>query len=84
MLSEYDRQMAADIDDIGVPDGEGESFDEAAARLRGEQMATVYLIDTGEETHVWPGGYPTGAEANEDWTVMIAWWHIDTARRRIA
>jgi len=84
MASEFDREMLGDIDDIGVPNGEGESFGEAAARLRGEQVATVYLIDTGEETHVWPGGYPTGAEANEGWTVLTAWWSVDTVRRRIA
>lgn len=72
------------IGDPGVADGEGESWDDAAARLRGQQLATVYLIDTGEETHVWPGGYPTGAESKDGWTVTIAWWHVSTARRRSA
>ncbi|RLM39293.1 hypothetical protein [Haloarcula sp. Atlit-120R] len=74
-----------DVDgEVGAPAGDGEPVGEATARLRSEHVATVYLIDTGEATHVWPGGYPTGAEANDDWTVMTAWWHVDTVRRRIA
>jgi len=73
-----------DVDDPGVPDDEGESWGDAAARLRGDDVATVYLIDTGDGETVWAQGYPTGAEARDDWTVTIAWWHVSTARRRSA
>ncbi|KZX49324.1 hypothetical protein [Haloarcula sp. K1] len=74
-----------DVDgEVVVRNADGEAIEKAAARVRGEHVATVYLIDTGEATHVWPGGYPTGAEANDDWTVMTAWWHVDTVRRQIA
>ncbi|GGK74283.1 hypothetical protein [Haloarcula sebkhae] len=74
-----------DVDgEVGAPAGDGEPVEEAAARSRGEHVGTVYLIDTGDEVHVWSHSYPAGAEARDDWTVMAAWWHIDTARRRIA
>jgi len=72
---------AYDIDDPGVPAGDGESLNSAAARLRGEQLATVYLIESDDGTHVWPHGYPTGAEAVDGWSVSIAWWHVETQRR---
>ncbi|WP_434531070.1 hypothetical protein ACODNH_05515 [Haloarcula sp. NS06] len=72
------------VDDPGVPSEDGDTIGDAAAHRRGERLATVYLIDTGEENHVWPHGYPSSAEARDDWTVLTAWWHVDTARRRIA
>jgi len=71
------------VDDPSVPDEEGESWDDAAARRRGEQLATVYLIDTEDGETVWAQGYPTGAETVDGWTVLTAWWHVSTVRRRM-
>jgi len=74
-----------DVDSPGVPGDEGESWDDAAARLRGEETVGIWMVkDEHGTAYTFPKVYPEWAEDTDHWTVTAAWWRATPARRRSA
>jgi hypothetical protein len=74
-----------DIDNPGVPKDEGESWDDAAARLRGAETVGIWMVEDDRGVlYTFSKEYPAWAEDEDHWTVTAAWWRATPIRRRSA